>query len=168
MWYKYSFLMLVCSYMINATAIAEQQTYYTWTDADGIIQITATPPPSNADAQLHNVMEYETPEYLTPEQRRRRQLIQNMPPIQGDIEVLSNDIGLMHRSPKVLTSEEQLRESAKVDRARCREQVSDPNDTKQCINRVNYSLRLRLRLLKSKNVVPDTDGASSGYEETTQ
>ena len=166
--YKCGFLVLICSYAISAVTMAEQQTYYTWTDVDGIIQITATPPPTNAEAQLHNVMEYESSEHLTPEQWRRRQLTQNIPRHnvnQGD---MSHDVAVMRKAPELLTKKDQLRASARTDREQCREKFSDPNDIKQCISRVNYSLRLRLRLLKSENIVPDMNGASSGYEETTQ
>lgn len=147
------YFLLVLGMVFSGYVLAEQ-TYYTWTDVDGIIHITTTPPPQQAETQLHNVTEYQAP---------ATNHFYNYPPDVGIVSrgydespVLSKP-PVAHQQtpePRNKTKIDQLFEAAKREKQQCRENFSDSNDVKQCISRVNYSLRLRFRLLKNKQDYP--------------
>lgn len=136
-WHLLFVLGISCTISHSVTA-AEPQTYYTWTDADGIIQITTTPPPSNTNAQLHNVIEYQSPtqEQLAYEQQQQAQRLQSL---------RENALSSTQSSPVYKTRRRSFYNSysnplLEIEKAQCRSMFSDQSDVKQCIQRI-YSTR---------------------------
>ncbi|MCV6638983.1 DUF4124 domain-containing protein [Candidatus Albibeggiatoa sp. nov. NOAA] len=141
-------LLFVLGMSYGNIALADSQTYYTWTDADGIIHITATPPPT-PDAQLNNVMEYQPPvptksaeqlafERWQQEREKRLQLLQER-----------------NQVPKTQTVKKYYRQTPnnpssllEIEKAQCRSMFSDASDANQCIQRIYSSRSIRSNITR--------------------
>ena len=143
---KLGYWLLVCNLslaMSHVAIAANSQTYYTWADADGIIHITATPPPSNNNAQLHNVTEYKA-EIKVAVAAPNADYIQTIEqPVDNSIQPQS--------SPAPKTPNEVYRDPFAQEKAQCKAMYSDASDVAQCIRRVKSTAGMRFNIFDGLN-----------------
>ena len=127
--------------MSHMAVAAGSQIYYTWTDADGIIHITATPPPSNSNTQLNKVTEYkaETKVVATVSNTDYVHIIEQPTTVHSQ------------NSPEPRTPSMVYRDPLAREKAQCKAMYSDTSDVAQCISRVKSTAGIRLNIFDGLN-----------------